>query len=1098
MIELLLIAAGTIAVVALNKVIDLSRDVGRIQDRLTDLTRSVCELRQELANPCTPEVGEESIRGGSSATAEARWLQRADPATRGPSATPEAALDDVPADMRTPERVVAVEAGLRRAVEATSESWKPAGAETVAADELRGSQPVDPQAEGSPVPLALEGIGLETRLGTVWALRIGLGLLAMATAYFAKAIVPRLTPEWKVVLAYAGAAALFSVGAVFERRLQRFARPLMVGGLALGFFVAYAAYFVPAMRAVSLTSSLAWMVAGVVAILVFAERWRSQAMAMLAVILGHVAAFVAAGGADAISLVVITFLSITAVLLLMRHNWVEMALFAVVTAYGSHMLWLFAGNLLVPAERAFAVNLAFFSSYYALFLLADLVWWWRVESLRERALSRSQELIGRLLGPVNLVLFISTASYLYLVTDVYLTDIHWFFFALAVVQEIHGVILKALDYEDYVFYPAIGIVLLTVGFFAAAEALTLNLLLAVEALVLLIVARHTRLWLFHPLAQAVLATNFLHSLFYAPDRVERIPLLFGTLAVVAIYMVQSALEEEWHGEAVKSDRGAPRESAHLRFGSASRRLAGGFNNWRSEIGPSLPYAHAGMGALLLTYQSARFLTSPDAPTVVASAFVLLLVVALVHRSVPFLVGSVFLEAGLVFIVLRGPHGSGWIPWSVTTVCYIGALAIAGLAVRRMRDERDKRVALGISHAVVWGAIVLTAIALTSDSVVGTAGLVWIAALALLFVQQDRVALPVEALASPGDPLHMLDKVYGLLVCILGGSLVFAATWISADSVGVTRDIVVPSLTTFWSAALFASAWFRRRIRLYAAGATLLLLSYALIAIKGGSVIASTQATLWISGVTLAVACFQDRYLTNNEVSEGISHPASISTYVGYALGLLLLFAFSRAWIGFPWHTVAMSGVPFALLYFAAVAKAERAEWVAVSLLLLLVLDAAIGLLREAVLPGEPVLLPSLLCSVLVLAFERLVSRSLGRARSDGHRDPGQAARMALIIGAAGLTVLALHRSAWLTSGWITAGWSAVGGMLMLCGFLWRSAIYRRVSLGVLAVCLVRLFVVDVRNLQDEAKVLAFAALGVCLIAVAWLYARSAGDVNRWL
>ena len=57
--------------------------------------------------------------------------------------------------------------------------------------------------------------------------RIGLGLLAIAAAYYARAIFPTLAPVWKVTIAYGAAVALFAVGKVFEAKLARFAKPVM-------------------------------------------------------------------------------------------------------------------------------------------------------------------------------------------------------------------------------------------------------------------------------------------------------------------------------------------------------------------------------------------------------------------------------------------------------------------------------------------------------------------------------------------------------------------------------------------------------------------------------------------------------------------------------------------------------------------------------------------------------------------------------------------------------------------------------------------------------------------------------------------------------
>ena len=71
----------------------------------------------------------------------------------------------------------------------------------------------------------------------------------------------------------------------------------------------------------------------------------------------------------------------------------------------------------------------------------------------------------------------------------------------------------SLRHRDYVFYPAFGTVLWTLGWFAALDALALNLVLAAQALLLLLAAHHTRLLVFHALAQLALVVAFVHYLY---------------------------------------------------------------------------------------------------------------------------------------------------------------------------------------------------------------------------------------------------------------------------------------------------------------------------------------------------------------------------------------------------------------------------------------------------------------------------------------------------------------------------------------------------------------------------------------------------------
>ncbi len=211
-----------------------------------------------------------------------------------------------------------------------------------------------PTPEEEPTPTAepvAATLDFETLVGSTWLLRLGLGILAIALALFARSIAPQLSPGAKVALAYGASIAFFGVGKYFEDRLEKFARPVMAGGLAFGFFIAFAAHFVPAMRAVSLPVSIAWMVLSMLAVLVAAERWKSEPTAILAIVLGHISARVAAGDADLYSLVMIAFLAATAIAMTLRHSWIGLGLVGVVISYAAHFVWIFAARAPIPVTR---------------------------------------------------------------------------------------------------------------------------------------------------------------------------------------------------------------------------------------------------------------------------------------------------------------------------------------------------------------------------------------------------------------------------------------------------------------------------------------------------------------------------------------------------------------------------------------------------------------------------------------------------------------------------------------------------------------------------------------------------------------------------
>ena len=242
---------------------------------------------------------------------------------------------------------------------------------------------------------------LETRVGGVWFLRIGLVILLVGFALMARLIVPSLQPWMKLAAMYLVAAVLAGLGFRFDSRYRTFARPVSAGALALAFFASFAGHHVEAMACFSPAVSLALMLLSAASILVLAERWGSESTAGLAVFLGHVAAYV--GGADAgtVPLVAILVLTATAAALFVRHRWAPLSLFSVVAAYASHFLWFIQEHSASSPGGWFWINFAFLTSYYVIFQLADLL-------LRPRPDAPSRP--DGAVGPVAMVLYSATSN----------------------------------------------------------------------------------------------------------------------------------------------------------------------------------------------------------------------------------------------------------------------------------------------------------------------------------------------------------------------------------------------------------------------------------------------------------------------------------------------------------------------------------------------------------------------------------------------------------------------------------------------------------------------------------------------------------------
>jgi uncharacterized membrane protein len=144
--------------------------------------------------------------------------------------------------------------------------------------------------------------------------------------------------------------------------------------------------------------------------------------------------------------------------------------------------------------------------------------------------------------------------------------------------------------------------------------------------------------------------------------------------------------------------------------------------------------------------------------------------------------------------------------------------------------------------------------------------------------------------------------------------------------------------------------------------------------------------------------------------------------------------------------------------------------------------------------GE-LLLPVLLFAGVTLAVERGVAK---RAPTTFSPQGQRSVETLLVVLSALTAMVGIYESTLFGTLWTTAGWTGVAALLMGLGFGLRSAIHRRIALGILGVCLLRVFLFDMRGLSGTAQVGAFFVLGSCLLGVAWLYARFSKEIKNWL
>jgi uncharacterized membrane protein len=76
-----------------------------------------------------------------------------------------------------------------------------------------------------------------------------------------------------------------------------------------------------------------------------------------------------------------------------------------------------------------------------------------------------------------------------------------------------------------------------------------------------------------------------------------------------------------------------------------------------------------------------------------------------------------------------------------------------------------------------------------------------------------------------------------------------------------------------------------------------------------------------------------------------------------------------------------------------------------------------------------------------------------------------------------------------SGGLLTAFWGIEGLALLAAGFAGRTRLLRFEGLFLFLVCILKLFLYDLRNLETLYRILSFGVLGLILLGVSWIYTK---------
>ena len=81
---------------------------------------------------------------------------------------------------------------------------------------------------------------------------------------------------------------------------------------------------------------------------------------------------------------------------------------------------------------------------------------------------------------------------------------------------------------------------------------------------------------------------------------------------------------------------------------------------------------------------------------------------------------------------------------------------------------------------------------------------------------------------------------------------------------------------------------------------------------------------------------------------------------------------------------------------------------------------------------------------------------------------------------------------------LTVSWGLESLALLATGFAARERILRLQGLALILLCILKLFLYDLRNLETLYRILSFVALGLILLAVSWIYTRFKDHIRKLL
>ena len=235
----------------------------------------------------------------------------------------------------------------------------------------------------------MSGQEWEALVGGNLLLKLGMLMLVIGVALFLGYSFTQMGPAGRVAISLAVCAALLGGGIALERRpvYKLFGRALLAGGWAALYFTSYAMYAVQAAKVIaSPIAGSVLLLAVATGMIIHSLKYRSQTVTALAYFIAF--ATLAITPVTAFSVVALVPLAASLLYISYRFQWSEIALFGLVATYGTCVS---RGDSGAPAGQAQII----FSVYWFLFEAFDVLRAWR----------KSNTNAERFIMPLNVLAF---------------------------------------------------------------------------------------------------------------------------------------------------------------------------------------------------------------------------------------------------------------------------------------------------------------------------------------------------------------------------------------------------------------------------------------------------------------------------------------------------------------------------------------------------------------------------------------------------------------------------------------------------------------------------------------------------------------------